>query len=298
LTGEQVALTGVPTTGSLVTPPSGYEPGAGAVVLLGAPAPCPPDRAGAPALIRRGLAKLSRPGAHPRVSDLGDVAPDPIALQRPVLAPPPLQVVEEPAAQLFAAGARPIFAAADHSITDHALRGLFRGRRGLRIAVIVLDAHLDVREFMDDGALCSTAPFSRAMEAGACRGSSTAVVGLTHDGNSRIVTDWYREGGCHLFLVDDVIRQDPVETATHVLQAVLRDADVLYLSVDLDVIGSPECGSQGIPEEHTLALLATLADSPALAGADIVGAVPHGSAAQEEFAARTFLTLAGKLSAR
>jgi arginase family enzyme len=301
----------------LVRASAAYAPRPGDVVFVGLPTPdlrLPTGSLNAAVLVRQGMtalplgcggvaAPIRDGGAADRpVLDLGDLASE-VASLHEIGCPPPLPIgVERCAAELFDAGARPIFAAGDHALTDQILRGLYRARRHERIALVVLDAKLEVQNHGTSDAGWRVTPFARSLEAGICTGSSTAVIGLRPHDTSRLLADWLREGGSHLLLVEDVLRGGPGLAARSVLDAVLAAADVLYLSVDLEV-ATPARAQQtgrpcGLPPEAVLELVANLAASPALVGADIVGASSrqHATAGTAQLAARIFLEIASNLS--
>ena len=65
------------------------------------------------------------------------------------------------------------------------LRGLAAARPGLRLALVTLDAHLDVREYEDEAYLSSGTPFRRALETRVLAGERMAMIGLRRFANSR-----------------------------------------------------------------------------------------------------------------
>src|SRR3954452_22602481 len=86
--------------------------------------------------------------------------------------------IERAAREVFAAGARPLFLGGDHGCTGSVIRGLAAARPGLRLGLIRMDAHLDVREYGDDASLPSGTPFRRAIESGIVDGERVAMVGI------------------------------------------------------------------------------------------------------------------------
>ncbi|HEV2130375.1 MAG TPA: arginase family protein, partial [Longimicrobiaceae bacterium] len=111
--------------------------------------------------------------------------------------------IEQAAERVFAAGARPIFIGGDHGITGSLIRGLAAARPELRLALVTLDAHLDVREYEDDASLSSGTPFRRALERPILTGERTAMIGIRRFANSRYYVEWARERGIHFFTVED-----------------------------------------------------------------------------------------------
>ncbi len=73
--------------------------------------------------------------------------------------------MEEAARHVFTAGARPVFLGGDHGCTGSLIHGLAAARPELRLALISIDAHLDVREYPDEASISSGTPFRRAPNA-------------------------------------------------------------------------------------------------------------------------------------
>lgn len=187
--------------------------------------------------------------------------------------------VEEEAQRLFASGARPVFIGGDHGLTGSVIRGLAAARPGLRLAVVNVDAHLDVREYESEQALASGTPFRRALECGIASGERMAAIGLRSFANSAYYTRWSRERGMHLFTAEDVAERGAVTVAAEALEAVMRGADALYLSVDLDVVeagsapGVSAPGIGGLAPRDVIALVRALAAARPL-GADLMELAP------------------------
>lgn len=211
--------------------------------------------------------------------------------------------VEEAARGVFASGARPFFIGGDHGLSGSLLRGLAAARPGLRLALVTLDAHLDVREYTDEASLSSGTPFRRALETSVLTGPRTAMIGIRRFANSRYYLSWAREQGIHLYTVDDVAERGAVAIAREALARVMADADALYVSVDIDAAdaavapGVSAVGVGGLSSREMIDLVRTLAAEPRLAGADLMElSPPHDENARTaKLAARLFLEV---LSAR
>jgi len=188
--------------------------------------------------------------------------------------------IEEAARTLFAAGARPVFLGGDHGCTGSVIRGLAAARPGLRLGLITLDAHLDVREYADDASLSSGTPFRRALETEILHGDRVAMVGIRRFANSRHYLDWAAGERIRLFTVDDLARQGAAATAAAALDVATRGADALYLSVDLDAAdaafapGVSASGIGGIAAREMIELVTAVASRPTLIGADVMELSP------------------------
>ncbi|MBI4520733.1 MAG: agmatinase family protein [Gemmatimonadetes bacterium] len=257
----------------------------GAPVLVGAP----PARGGGspgcergPAALREALKGFSTYGGEPEgdlrllgsVLDWGD-------LELPSgAAPQSLMAIRDAAAKLFSQGARPICLGGAHTVTQGVLAGLAASKPMQQVALLILDAHLDEREEEDSSTITRGAPFSSTLRSGFARGSQTAVVGLRPFANSRMFTEWMRESGVHLIMVDDVARWGAEHAAQVVLERVAPDGRPLYLSIDLDVVdpayapGTGHACPGGLSSREIITFLSTLLRRAELAGADIVELAP------------------------
>jgi formimidoylglutamase len=268
-----------PRASALLRPPGAA--GAGPVVVLGLPydggIPSRPGARFGPRALREALAAFgSFDGERdlPPLTDLGD-------LSLPAMNGGEAHArIEEAAARLFAAGGLPVFLGGDHGCTGSLLRGLARARPAIRLAVVNLDAHLDVREYEDADHLSSGTPFRRALETPILTGARTAMIGIRRFANSRSYLDWARARGIHLRTVEEVEARGAAAVAREVLAEVMRDADALYLSVDLDAADAahaPGVSADGIGGLHAremIALVRALAAEPRLLGADIMELSP------------------------
>jgi formimidoylglutamase len=211
--------------------------------------------------------------------------------------------IEEASRSLFATGARPIFIGGDHGLTGSLIRGLAAARPGLRLALVTLDAHLDVREYDNESSLSSGTPFRRALETSILTGARTAMIGIRRFANSRYYLSWAREQGIHVYTVEDVADRGAVTIAREALSRIMKDADALYLSVDIDAAdaavapGVSAVGVGGLSSREMLDVVRTVSAEPRLLGTDLMElSPPHDENARTaKLAARLLLEV---LSAR
>lgn len=207
--------------------------------------------------------------------------------------------IEQAARGLFAAGARPIFLGGDHGCTGSVIRGLAAARPELKLGLITIDAHLDVREYADEASLSSGTPFRRALETGVLDGGRVAMVGIRRFANSAYYVDWARRQGIRLVTEEEVMLLGGASAAQAALQAATRGADALYLSIDIDAIdaayapGVSATGIGGLSPLVTIELVKTLANHPKLIGADLMELSPpyDQDARTAKLAARLLLEL-------
>lgn len=239
-----------------------------------------PLRTGArlgPGAIREALhAFTSFSGEHTLTAlhDLGDLAlptMDGLAAHR---------MIEEAAARVFEENGRVAFLGGDHGCTGSVIRGLAAARPDLRLALVSVDAHLDVREYESESRLSSGTPFRRALETKILTGSRVAMIGLRPFANSGYYTAWAREAGIHLRSVDEVEACGPITVAQEALDAVAGEADAIYLSIDLDVMdaafapGVSAIGTAGLTARETIDIVRTVASHPRIIGADVMELSP------------------------
>jgi formimidoylglutamase len=200
---------------------------------------------------------------------------------------------------VLAAGAKPIFLGGDHGITGSLVRGLAAARPDLRLALITIDAHLDVREYDDEASLSSGTPFRRALETQILTGDRVAMLGIRRFANSKYYLDWAGAQGIHLSPVEDIQQRGGETVARTALDAVTRDADGIYLSIDLDAAdaafapGVSASGIGGLTSREMIDLVRTVASHPLLVAADLMEvSPPHDHDARTaKLAARLLLEL-------
>lgn len=285
---------------ALLRPWDGARPPTGETAVLGLPydggIPSRPGARFGPAAIRRALGAFgSFDGVRDLapVTDLGDLALPTTSGQAAHAR------IEEAARGVFAAGAHPVFLGGDHGITGSLLRGLAAARPELRLALVTIDAHLDVREYEDETTLSSGTPFRRALETRILAGDRVAMIGIRRFANSRYYLDWAREHGIHLFTADDVAERGPIAVARDALALAAEDADAIYLSVDLDAVdasvapGVSAPGIGGLAAREVIDLVRAVGLDSRLVGADLMETSPPYDVDDRtsKLAARLFLEL-------
>jgi len=137
-----------------------------------------------------------------------------------------------------------IFLGGEHSITPAIVEGL--GRRSGALGVLVLDAHLDLREEYGCTASSHACASRRILEKDALAGY--ASIGIRS--GSREEFRWAAENNISYFTARQV-REEGVDA---VLDQALRSlqCDRLYLSIDLDVLDPAYAPAVGNPEPFGL----------------------------------------------
>jgi formiminoglutamase len=188
--------------------------------------------------------------------------------------------IEDAARRLFTAGAVPVFLGGDHGCTGSVIRGLAAARPDLRLALISIDAHLDVREYEGEDSLSSGTPFRRALETPILTGARVAMIGLRRFANSGYYLEWAKEQEIQLATVEEVAKRGALASAKAALYHVTLEANALYLSIDLDAADAAHApgvsapGIGGLSSREMIDLVSVLAGHPALVGADIMELSP------------------------
>ncbi len=183
--------------------------------------------AAAPAALRAALSPLAF-HVDRHVSDAGDV----------VVSGTGLEAGQERTGQAVAAmldaGHLPVVLGGGHETAYASYLGVAGSaavQGGQRLGVLNLDAHFDLR---DEPEASSGTPFlqmARA-EAAAGRGFRYAVVGISEPSNTRALFDTAEKLGVRYLLDEDC----SAERVRDFVGGFLADIDVLYLTIDLDVL--------------------------------------------------------------
>ncbi len=188
--------------------------------------------------------------------------------------------IESSAHRLFAAGAKPIFIGGDHGCTGSVIRGLASAQPGIKLALVTIDAHLDVREYEDAASLSSGTPFRRALETPVLTGMRTAMIGIRPFANSLHYMKFARQQQIYLATVEEVAERGAVAVAEETLTRLSAEADALYLSIDLDAAdagvapGVSAPGVGGLTSREMIMLVRAIGTHPLLIGADIMELSP------------------------
>jgi formimidoylglutamase len=270
-----------PRAPTLLQPWVDGEPLDGRTVVLGFPydggIPSRPGARFGPRAIRDALASFGTYDGErhvPPALDLGDVA-------LPTMNGADAHArIQEAARQVFAAGARPVFLGGDHGITGSIIRGLAAARPEIGLAILNVDAHLDVREYDDEAHLSSGTPFRRAMETPIVDGAHVAMIGIRRFANSEYYLEYAAGQGVRLSTVEDVQTHGAVTVTKAALYRATTGADALYLSIDMDAAdaafapGVSAPGTGGLTSREIIDIVRTVAADPRLVAADIMETSP------------------------
>jgi formimidoylglutamase len=284
-----------PRASTLLVPSTTFE--SGDFVLAGLPFDASiPTRAGAkhgPQAFREVLPSLTTFGngtdlAGRTVRDLGDLDLPPDSIREAH------DCVQAKSAEIFAAGAFPFFVGGDNGLTGAILRGLADARPELKLGLIVIDSHYDVREYDDEDSLSSGTPYRRALETPICEGSRTFILGTRQFANSAYYDRWVREQGITTVAVDAFDSTPASTIAADVLTRLSATSNAIFLSIDIDAAelpGSSAAAPGTLSSREMIAIVRTIAASPLLIGCDLSELSPPWdvSGMTAKLAARLFM---------
>jgi formimidoylglutamase len=284
-----------PRASTLVVPSSTFA--RGDFVLVGLPfdssIPTRPGAKHGPEAFREALPSLTTFGHGVELSgrrclDLGDVNLPPASIQVAH------ERVQTTSREVFAGGATPFFIGGDNGLTGAIIRGLAEARPELKLGLIVIDSHYDVREYDDEDSLSSGTPYRRALETPICDGSRMFIVGTRAFANSSYYDRFLREQGVTTIPVDAFDQVPAHELALQVREKLEQSSDAIFLSIDIDAVelpGSSAAAPGTLTSREMIAIVRTIAQSKKLIGCDLSELSPPWdvSGMTAKLAARLFL---------
>ncbi|MEO8036461.1 MAG: agmatinase family protein [Acidobacteriota bacterium] len=262
-----------PRASTLLVPSEKY--GRGDWVLLGLPFDSSiPSRPGAklgPKAFREALPTLTTFGRGVELAgrvcrDLGDLDLPPTSVRRAH------ERVQAASREIFQAGAVPFFIGGDNGLTGAIIRGLADAKPELKLGLVVIDSHYDVREYDDEDSLSSGTPYRRALETSICSGDRTWILGTRDFANSSYYDRYVRERGITTVPVEAFDERPAVAIAREVRQSLESRCDALFLSIDIDSVelpGSSAAAPGTLSSREIIAIVRELAASARLIGADL-----------------------------
>jgi agmatinase len=182
--------------------------------------------------------------------------------------------------EVAATGAIPIVLGGDHSITWPSATAIADVRRPGSIGIVHFDAHADTAN--DDwGVLAGHGtPMRRLIESGAVKGANFVQVGLRGYWPPAETFAWMKEHGLRWHLMREVEERGAEAVIDDAIAEALDGPDIIYLSVDIDVLdpgnapgtGTPEPG--GLLTRELLRAIRRIVGRVPLAGMDIVEVSP------------------------
>jgi agmatinase len=202
------------------------------------------------------------------VADAGDVDPPPVSIEKAY------DAIEARVGAIAGAGARPIVAGGDHSISLPILRAL--AKRHGPLALVQIDAHIDTWDEYFGGKYFHGTPFRRAIEEGIVDGRRFVQVGIRGPMYGDDDFAFHREHGITLIDIDQV-KARGIDWTIGEIRRVLTGP--CYMTFDIDGVdpafapgtGTPEVG--GLTSHEAQRLVRGLAGLP-IVGGDVVEVSP------------------------
>jgi agmatinase len=177
-------------------------------------------------------------------------------------------------------GAIPIILGGDHSITWPAVTALAELRHPRSIGIVHFDAHADTANDSYGVLASHGTPMRRLIESGAVSGRNFVQVGLRGYWPPKNTFEWMREHGLRWHLMREIEERGAEAVVADAIAEALDGPDLIYLSIDIDVIdpgmapgtGTPEPG--GMLTRELLRAIRQIVSVVDIAGMDIVEVSP------------------------
>ncbi len=208
--------------------------------------------------------------------------------------------------EVAASGAIPIVLGGDHSITWPSATAVAEVRRPRSVGIVHFDAHADTAP-EDWGQLAGHGtPMRRLIESGAIQGRNFVQVGLRGYWPPVDVFEWMKTQGMRWHFMREIEERGADAVIDDAIAEALDGPDLVYLSLDIDVIdpgmapgtGTPEPG--GMLTREVLRAIRRIVGSVELAGMDVVEVSPPFDHAETTAMAanRAVLEAIGALAAK
>ena len=145
-------------------------------------------------------------------------------------------------------GAIPIVLGGDHSITYPSAPPCRRTSPRARLGIVHFDAHADAANATWGNLRRHGTPMRRLIEAGAVAGRNFVQVGLRGYWPAPETLGWMREQGMRWHIMTEIEERGAEAVIADAIAQALDGPDVIYLSVDIDVIDPGMAPGTGTPE--------------------------------------------------
>jgi agmatinase len=209
-----------------------------------------------------------------RVVDAGDAPIVPTRFERA------LRVIHEKVFRVASAGPVPIVLGGDHSITYPSAAAVARHVWPRKLGIVHFDAHADTGASQWGNLYAHGQPMRRLIEEGWVAGRNFVQVGLRGYWPDRETFAWMREQGMRWHTMVEIEDRGAEAVIADAIAEALDGPEVVYLSVDIDVLdpgsapgtGTPEPG--GILPREMLRAVRQIVGAVELVGMDVVEVSP------------------------
>jgi len=181
---------------------------------------------------------------------------------------------------IVSAGVMPVVMGGDHGITWPVATAVADGYGYGRVGIVHFDAHADTAPDMRGNLAGHGTPMRRLIESGAVPGRNFVQIGLRGYWPDPPILEWMEQNQLRTHFMAE-IRRDGFDTVLErAIDEALDQADVLYLSVDVDACdpafapgtGTPEPG--GLTSAEMLRAIRRLSAEVGIVGMDVVEVSP------------------------
>ena len=213
------------------------------------------------------------------VVDAGDAPVTPMDIERSHA------VIRRKVLEVMRSGAVPIVLGGDHSITFPSASAVAEAVAPRKLGIVHFDAHADAANSTWGHLKSHGTPMRRLLESGAVAGRNFVQVGLRGYWPNPETLAWMREQGMRWHLMTEIESRGSEAVVADAIAQALDGPEVVYLSVDIDVIdpgmapgtGTPEPG--GMLTRELLRAIRQVVGQVELAAMDVVEVAPpfdHG----------------------
>lgn len=234
------------------------------------------------------------------VVDAGDAPVTPMDVERGH------EVIRRKVLEVASSGAVPIILGGDHSITFPSASAVAEVVAPRRLGIVHFDAHADAANSTWGNLRSHGTPMRRLIESGAVAGRNFVQVGLRGYWPGPETLAWMREHEMRWHLMTEIEERGAEAVIADAIDQALDGPEVIYLSVDIDVIdpgmapgtGTPEPG--GMLTRELLRAIRQVVGAVELAAMDVVEVSPPFDHAEVTAAAahRCVLEAISALAAR
>ncbi len=181
---------------------------------------------------------------------------------------------------VLSSGALPIVLGGDHSITWPVVSAVAQMASPRRVGMIHFDAHADTADDEHGVRAGHGTPMRRLIESGAIDGRALVQVGLRGYWPPPETFAWMRSQGMRWHLMHEIEERGIDAVVDDAIAEILAVADLVYLSIDIDVLdpgvapgtGTPEPG--GLSTRELLRAIRRIASGVELCGMDVMEVSP------------------------
>jgi agmatinase len=190
------------------------------------------------------------------------------------------QVIGRKVREVAVSGAVPIVLGGDHSITFPAASAVAAAVAPRALGVVHFDAHADAADNTWGNLRSHGTPMRRLIESGAVAGRNFVQVGLRGYWPGPETFDWMQQHEMRWHLMTEIETRGAEAVIADAIAQALDGPQVIYLSIDIDVLdpglapgtGTPEPG--GLLTRELLRAVRQVVTAVELAGMDIVEVAP------------------------